>query len=64
MNEGMQLRTRDYWYKVLSLRYYSFRLPHDDPPDGLHALAAEYYGAVTWMDQSGGRILDAVNSGY
>jgi arylsulfatase A-like enzyme len=61
------IEDKDYWYKVYrwDFRYYSFRLPHTMTlPDGydLHALAAEYYGAVTWMDRAVGRILDAVKT--
>ena len=61
------IEDKDYWYKVYrwDFRYYSFRLPHTMTlPDGydLHALAAEYYGAVTWMDRVVGRILDAVKT--
>ncbi|QBY01365.1 hypothetical protein E2K80_12035 [Rhodophyticola sp. CCM32] len=60
-----RIENKDYWYKVYrwDFRYYSFRLPHTmDLPQGydLRALAAEYYGAVTWMDSAVGRILDAV----
>lgn len=59
------IEDKDYWYKVYrwDFRYYSFRLPHTMTlPDGydLRCLAAEYYGAVTWMDRAVGRILDAV----
>lgn len=59
------IENKDYWYKVYrwDFRYYSFRLPHTmELPEGydLSHLAAEYYGAVTWMDKAVGRILDAV----
>jgi len=60
-----RIENKDYWFKVYrwDFRYYSFRLPHTmDLPDGydLRHLAAEYFGAVTWMDRAVGRILDAV----
>jgi arylsulfatase A-like enzyme len=56
---------RDYWYKVYrwDFRHYSFRLPHTmDLPPGydIRHLAAEYFGAIAWMDRAVGRILDAV----
>ena len=59
------IKDKDYWYKVYrwDFRYYSHRLPHTlDLPEGydLRALAAEYFGAVTWMDRAVGRILNAV----
>lgn len=60
-----QIENRDYWYRVYrwDFRYYSFRLPHTlTLPDGydLRHLAAEYAGAVTWMDTAVGRILDGL----
>ncbi|WP_299969374.1 sulfatase-like hydrolase/transferase [uncultured Roseobacter sp.] len=59
------IEDKDYWLRVYrwDFRYYAFRLPHTmDLPDGydLRHLAAEYFGAVTWMDRTVGRILDAV----
>jgi len=59
------IEDKDYWYKVYrwDFRYYSHRLPHTmELPEGydLRALAAEYFGAVTWMDRAVGRILNAV----
>lgn len=63
--DEVRIANRDYWYKVYrwDFRHYSFRLPHTmDLPPGydLRHLAAEYFGAVTWMDRAVGRILDAV----
>lgn len=60
-----RIEDRDYWYRVYrwDFRYYSFRLPHTmDLPPGydIRHLAAEYFGAVTWMDRAVGRIFDAV----
>lgn len=60
-----RIEDRDYWYKVYrwDFRYYSHRLPHTmELPEGydLRHLAAEYFGAVTWMDRAVGRILNAV----
>lgn len=62
-----RIENRDYWYKVYrwDFRYYSFRLPHTMTlPDGydIAHLAAEYFGAVTWMDSAVGRILDAIEA--
>lgn len=59
------IKDKDYWYRVYrwDFRYYSHRLPHTlELPQGydLRALAAEYFGAVTWMDRAVGRILNAV----
>lgn len=59
------IENKDYWYKVYrwDFRYYSHRLPHTlDLPEGydLRTLAAEYFGAVTWMDRAVGRVLNAV----
>lgn len=61
------IENRDYWYKVYrwDFRYYSHRLPHTMTlPQGydLRALAAEYFGAVTWMDRAVGRVLNAVSA--
>ncbi len=58
---------RDYWYRVYrwDFRYYSFHLPHTETlPEGygIRHLAAEYYGAVTWMDAAVGRMLDALEA--
>ncbi|CTQ51464.1 sulfatase-like hydrolase/transferase [Jannaschia donghaensis] len=63
--DAARINDRDYWYKVYrwDFRHYSFRLPHTmDLPPGydIRHLAAEYFGAVTWMDRAVGRILDAV----
>lgn len=60
-----RIENKDYWYKVYrwDFRYYSFRLPHTMTlPDGydLRHLAAEYAGAVTWMDRAVGRVLDGI----
>ncbi len=62
-----RIADRDYWYKVYrwDFRYYSYRLPHTmELPEGydLRTLAAEYFGAVTWMDRAVGRLLNAVAS--
>jgi len=56
----------DYWYKVYrwDFRHYSFHLPHTETLPAsydLQHLAAEYFGAVTWMDSAVGRMLDAVD---
>lgn len=60
-----RIENKDYWYKVYrwDFRYYSFRLPHTmEVPPGydLRHLAAEYAGAVTWMDRAVGRVLDGL----
>lgn len=57
----------DYWLKVYrwDFRYYSFHLPHTETlPEGydLRHLAAEYYGAVAWMDDAIGRMLRALDT--
>lgn len=60
-----RIENKDYWYKVYrwDFRYYSFRLPYTMTlPEGydLRHLAAEYAGAVTWMDCAVGRVLDGL----
>ena len=60
-----RIENKDYWYKVYrwDFRYYSLQLPHTQTlPEGynLQHLAAEYFGAVTWMDSAVGKVLDAV----
>lgn len=64
--DEQRIENADYWYKVYrwDFRHYSFHLPHTEtlPPGyDLQHLAAEYYGAVTWMDSAVGRMLDAVD---
>lgn len=60
-----RIENREYWYKVYrwDFRHYAFRLPHTEtlPPGyDLRHLAAEYFGAVSWMDSAVGRMLDAL----
>jgi len=64
-SDETRIDDRDYWYKVYrwDFRHYSFHLPHtEELPAGydLKHLAAEYYGAVSWMDSAVGRMLDAL----
>ena len=64
-SDESRIEDPDYWYKVYrwDFRHYSFHLPHtEELPPGydLRHLAAEYFGAVTWMDSAVGRMLDAL----
>jgi len=64
-SDEARIEDRDYWYRVYrwDFRHYSFHLPHTEqlPPGyDLRHLAAEYFGAVSWMDSAVGRMLDAL----
>jgi choline-sulfatase len=61
------LPRQEYWFKVYrwDFRYYQFHLPFTETlPAGydLRSLTAEYYGAVTWMDDALGRLLETLDS--
>jgi len=64
-SDETRIADRDYWYRVYrwDFRHYSFHLPHTEalPPGyDLRHLAAEYGGAVSWMDSAVGRMLDTL----
>ena len=61
------LDNQEYWFKVYrwDYRHYSMHLPYTEtlPDDyGLRRLIADYYGLTTWVDDSVGRMLDALEA--
>lgn len=60
-----RLRNQDHWFKVYcwDFRYYSFHLPYTEKlPEGftLRHVIALYYGMTTWVDDTVGRMLAAL----
>lgn len=59
------LERQDYWFKVYrwDFRHYHLHLPYtDELPEGytLRHLIAEYYGMTTWVDDTIGRMMAAL----
>jgi len=61
------LENQDHWFKVYlwDFRYYMLGLPYTDHlPEGydLRTLIAQYYGLTTWVDDTVGRMLGALDA--
>jgi len=67
VNPELRLKNQDHWFKVYcwDFRYYKFHLPYTEKlPQNLtiRDVTALYYGMTTWVDDTVGRMLAALES--
>ena len=67
VNPELRLKNQDHWFKVYcwDFRYYKFHLPYTEKlPQNftIRDVTALYYGMTTWVDDTVGRMLAALES--
>lgn len=67
VNLDEPLKNQEHWFRIYrwDYRYYNHHLPYTmEIPEGydLKTLTAEYYGLVTWVDDTVGRMLNSLES--